>query len=37
MKHPDKKVLLEMFSTMTKIRLFESELQKSRIRSPLPW
>lgn len=28
MKHPDKKVLLEMFSTMTKIRLFESELQK---------
>ena len=28
MKHPDKKVLLEMFSTMTKIRLFETELQK---------
>ena len=28
MKHPDKKVLLEMFSTMTKIRVFESELQK---------
>ena len=28
MKHPDKKVLLEMLSTMTKIRLFESELQK---------
>ena len=28
MQHPDKKVLLDMFSTMTKIRLFEGELQK---------
>ena len=28
MQHPDKKVLLDMSSTMTKIRLFEGELQK---------
>ncbi|MDR1856933.1 MAG: thiamine pyrophosphate-dependent dehydrogenase E1 component subunit alpha [Desulfovibrio sp.] len=28
MQQPDKKVLLDMYSTMTKIRLFETEVQK---------
>ena len=36
MKQPDKKILLEMFSTMTKIRLFETEAQKFFANGKIP-